>query len=56
MAPQVATEDLIDAQGVADVLGLSHRNTVSPVPASVRRYAPARPRPWSRSRQALAPA
>ncbi len=29
MAPQVATEDLIDAQGVADVLGLSHRNTVS---------------------------
>ena len=29
MAPKVATEDLIDAQGVADVLGLSHRNTVS---------------------------
>jgi glutathione-regulated potassium-efflux system ancillary protein KefG len=26
---QVATEDLIDAQGVADVLRLSHRNTVS---------------------------
>jgi glutathione-regulated potassium-efflux system ancillary protein KefG len=25
----VATEDLLDAQGVADVLGLSHRNTVS---------------------------
>jgi glutathione-regulated potassium-efflux system ancillary protein KefG len=29
VAPRVATEDLIDAQGVADVLGLSHRNTVS---------------------------
>ena len=36
MAPQVATEDLIDAQGVADVLGLSHRNTVSQYQ---RRYA-----------------
>jgi predicted DNA-binding transcriptional regulator AlpA len=29
MSPRVDTEDLIDAQGVADVLGLSHRNTVS---------------------------
>jgi glutathione-regulated potassium-efflux system ancillary protein KefG len=29
MAPKVATEDLIDAQGVAGLLGLSHRNTVS---------------------------
>lgn len=29
MTPQVATEDLVDAQGVADLLGLSHRNTVS---------------------------
>ena len=28
MAPQVHTEDLLDAQGVADLLGLSHRNTV----------------------------
>ncbi|MBV8991308.1 MAG: hypothetical protein JO372_22345 [Solirubrobacterales bacterium] len=28
MSPRVATEDLIDAQGVADILGLSHRNTV----------------------------
>jgi hypothetical protein len=27
--PQVATEDLVDAQGVADILGLAHRNTVS---------------------------
>jgi glutathione-regulated potassium-efflux system ancillary protein KefG len=29
MAPQVATEDLIDAQVVAEILGLSHRNSVS---------------------------
>ncbi len=28
MSPKVATEDLVDAQGVADILGLSHRNTV----------------------------
>lgn len=28
VSPRVATEDLLDAQGVADVLGLSHRNTV----------------------------
>lgn len=28
MSPRVATEDLLDAQGVAGVLGLSHRNTV----------------------------
>jgi hypothetical protein len=29
MSPKVDTEDLIDARGVADVLDLSHRNTVS---------------------------
>ena len=29
MASQVATEDLIDAQVVAEILGLSHRNSVS---------------------------
>ncbi len=29
MTPKVDTDDLLDAQGVADVLGLSHRNTVS---------------------------
>jgi hypothetical protein len=28
VSPRVATEDLIDARDVADVLGLSHRNTV----------------------------
>jgi hypothetical protein len=27
-SPRVRTEDLLDAQGVADILGLSHRNTV----------------------------
>jgi predicted DNA-binding transcriptional regulator AlpA len=28
MSPKVETDDLLDAQGVADALGLSHRNTV----------------------------
>jgi glutathione-regulated potassium-efflux system ancillary protein KefG len=28
VSPRVVTEDLLDAQGVADVLCLSHRNTV----------------------------
>jgi hypothetical protein len=27
--PRVSTEDLLDAQGVADILNLAHRNTVS---------------------------
>jgi glutathione-regulated potassium-efflux system ancillary protein KefG len=29
VSPKVDTEDLIDAKEVADVLGLSHRNSVS---------------------------
>lgn len=29
MAPTVDTDDLIDSQEVADLLGLSHRNSVS---------------------------
>jgi glutathione-regulated potassium-efflux system ancillary protein KefG len=37
----VRTEDLIDAQGVAELLGLAQRNTVS---AYQRRY-PEMPRP-----------
>jgi hypothetical protein len=41
VAPQVATEDLIDAQGIADLLSLSHRNTVS---VYQKRYA-GMPRP-----------
>lgn len=28
MAPRVATEDLLDTEGVAEILGLAHRNTV----------------------------
>jgi predicted DNA-binding transcriptional regulator AlpA len=28
VSPKVETDDLLDAQGVAEVLGLSHRNTV----------------------------
>jgi glutathione-regulated potassium-efflux system ancillary protein KefG len=41
MSPRVETEDLLDAQGVADILHLSHRNTVSQYQ---RRY-PDMPRP-----------
>ena len=41
MSPTVNTEDLIDAQTVADILGLAHRNTVS---AYQKRY-PDMPRP-----------
>lgn len=29
MSPKVDTDDLIDSQEVADLLGLSHRNSVS---------------------------
>lgn len=36
MTPLVRTEDLVDAHGVADLLGLSHRNSVS---LYQRRYA-----------------
>jgi len=41
MPPRVDTEDLIDASGVAELLGLAHRNTVS---VYQRRY-PKMPRP-----------
>jgi hypothetical protein len=41
MAPVVNTEDLIDAQTVAQILGLAHRNSVS---AYLKRY-PEMPRP-----------
>jgi glutathione-regulated potassium-efflux system ancillary protein KefG len=41
MTPRVRTEDLIDAQDVADLLGLSHRNTVS----SYQKRYPEMPRP-----------
>jgi len=41
MAPRVDTKDLVDATGVAAMLGLAHRNTVS---VYQRRY-PNMPRP-----------
>lgn len=41
MPPRVESEDLIDANGVAQILGLAHRNTVS---VYQRRY-PDMPRP-----------
>jgi predicted DNA-binding transcriptional regulator AlpA len=53
--PQVDTEDLIDAQDVADVLGLTHRNTVSEylrryddMPRPVIDLGRGRPRLWLR--------
>ena len=56
MAHQVATEDLIDAHGVADVLGLAHRNTVSvyqrryaDMPRPVVDLGPARSKLWLRT-------
>lgn len=36
MSPKVNTEDLVDANEVAEILGLSHRNSVS---TYLRRYA-----------------
>ena len=51
-----ATEDLLDAQGVADVLGLSHRTAVSvyqlrypDMPRPVVDFAGGRTRLWLRS-------
>ena len=43
MSPRIDTDDLIDAQEVADLLGLAQRNTVS---LYQRRY-PDMPRPSS---------
>lgn len=55
VAPRVNTDDLIDANGVAEIVGLAHRNTVS---VYQRRYAemphpvvdlgPARTKLWLR--------
>ena len=56
MSPIVNTEDLIDAQAVADILGLAHRNTVSAyqkrypeMPRPVIDLGRGRPRLWLRS-------
>jgi glutathione-regulated potassium-efflux system ancillary protein KefG len=56
MAPNVRTDDLIDAQGVAEWLGLAHRNTVSTyqkrypdMPRPVVDLGRGRPKLWLRS-------
>lgn len=56
MAPRVNTEDLIDAQGVADLLGLAQRTSVSvyqarypDMPRPVVDLGPGRPRLWLRN-------
>jgi len=41
MAPRINSEDLIDSEGVAEILGLSHRTTVT---GYLNRY-PDMPRP-----------
>ncbi len=41
MSPTVDTEDLIDAHRVAEILGLSHRNSVS----AYQKMYPEMPRP-----------
>ena len=53
MTPQVNTEDLVDAHGVAEILGLSHPNSVSTylrryddMPKPVLDLGPGRPRLW----------
>ena len=55
MSPIVNTEDLIDAQAVANILGLAHRNTVSAyqkryreMPRPVIDLGRGRPRLWLR--------
>jgi len=55
MTPRVATEDLIDANGVAAILGLAHRNTISvyqhrypDMPRPVLDLGPARTKLWLR--------
>ena len=56
MTPDVNTDDLIDAQGIAELLGLTHRNTVSgyqrrypDMPRPVIDLGRGRPRLWSRA-------
>jgi len=55
VVPTVRTEDLIDAQGVADLLGLAQRTSVSvyqrryrDMPRPVVDLGPGRPRLWLR--------
>lgn len=56
MNPKVDTENLIDAQAVAEILGLAHRNTVSQyqkrypeMPRPVIDLGRGRPKLWLRS-------
>lgn len=56
MAPEVDTEDLIDARGIAELLGLAHPNSVSTyqrrysdMPRPILDLGPGRPRLWLRS-------
>ncbi len=55
VTPQVSTEDLIDAVGIAELLGLAQRNTVSlyqrrypDMPRPVLDLGSGRPRLWLR--------
>jgi hypothetical protein len=55
MTPTIRTEDLLDAQGVADLLGLRHPNSVhtylrryADMPRPVLDLGPGRPRLWLR--------
>lgn len=56
MAPMVDTDDLVDAQGVAEILNLAYRNTVSQylerypdMPRPLIDLGRGRPRLWSRT-------
>jgi len=56
VTPLVPTEDLIDAHGVADLLGLSHRNSVSlyqrrydEMPRPIVEFSDGRVKLWLRS-------
>jgi len=60
MSPIVNTDDLIDAQAVAEILSLAHRNTVSAyqkrypdMPRPVIDLGRGRPRLWLRPQIAL---
>jgi predicted DNA-binding transcriptional regulator AlpA len=55
VTPEVRTEDLIDARGIAEFLGLGHSNSVSTyqkrysdMPRPVVDLGPGRPRLWLR--------
>ncbi len=56
MVPQLDTDDLVDAHGVAEILNLTHANSVSTyqrryadMPRPVMDLGSGRPRLWSRN-------